>query len=217
MLHFPSSDIGMFGRRQRHVRGHRVPVVISSQASATDGDGIVIDTFGPDDVAPLSGGCSCCTVRVALQSALRQLLAEREQRPFARISVKTEEDLAPILRSFSTERALGEECYVEDAPPLDGNRFALTEDTPLSWSAFSRFVTTLTALRGTDLLHASGLLNVEGCRGPVAVCLMGHLAARPVELQAWRDGGHTSRLEFVTRGIDEKMVHDLFDSVRAFS
>jgi len=25
MLHFPSPDIGLFGRRQRHVRGHRVP------------------------------------------------------------------------------------------------------------------------------------------------------------------------------------------------
>ena len=27
MLHFPSPDIGMFGRRQRHVRGHRIPVI----------------------------------------------------------------------------------------------------------------------------------------------------------------------------------------------
>ena len=52
----------------------------------------------------------------------------------------------------------------------------LTEDAPLSWDAFSRFATTLTALRGADLLQMKGLLNIAGCRGPVAVQFMGHLA-----------------------------------------
>ncbi len=82
MLHFPSPDIGMFGRRQRHVRGHRVPVtIVRGRRRKASGTAIVIDTFGADDVAPLPGGCSCCTVRVGLQSAVRQLLAEREQKP----------------------------------------------------------------------------------------------------------------------------------------
>ena len=81
MLHFPSPDIGMFGRRQRHARGHRVPVTIVRGASAARiaTTAIVIDEFGADDVAPLPGGCACCTVRVGLQSAVRRLLAEREQ------------------------------------------------------------------------------------------------------------------------------------------
>ena len=39
MLHFPSPDIGMFGRRQRHVRGHRIPVTISRKRfGKIDGD-----------------------------------------------------------------------------------------------------------------------------------------------------------------------------------
>lgn len=217
MLLFPSRDIGMFGRRQRHVRGHRIPVSISRKAAGNDNDAIVIDTFGDDDLAPLPGGCTCCTVRAKLQDALRELLAERGQKPFSRIAIETGKDLGPILRTFASERALGSELYVEDAPPLDGNRFTLTEDAPLSWDAFSRFVTTLTALRGPDLLQMKGLLNVAGSRGLVAVHFMGHLAVLPVELQMWPEGDSANRLEFVTRNIDEQMVRDLFDSVRALA
>ncbi len=216
MRFFPSSDIGMLGRRQRHVRGHRVPVTIVRDPAPRDsGAAIVIDAFGADDVGPLPGGCSCCTVRPKLQSALRGFLAEREQKPFSRIAVQTEEDLGAILRTFAAERALGSDFYVEAAPPLEGNRFAMTETAPLSWDGFARFAATLTALRGPDLLQMKGLLNLQGCLGPVAVLLMGHLAARPVELQAWPSDERTSRLEFVTRNIDERMVRDLFVSVRA--
>ncbi|MEJ0074763.1 MAG: GTP-binding protein [Alphaproteobacteria bacterium] len=217
MRHFPSPDIGMFGRRQRHVRGHRIPVTISRKALASDGGRIVIDTFGADDVAPLPGGCVCCTVRPKLQNALLGLLAEREQKPFSRIAIETGEDLAPILRAFAAEGVLGSDYFVEDALRLDGNRLVLTEDAPIRWDTFSRFVATLTALRGPDLLQLKGLLNIAGCRGPVAVQVMGHLAARPVELQAWCGDDRANRLEFATRGIEEKLVRDLFEAVRALA
>jgi len=218
MKHFPSSDIGPFGRRQRHVRGHRIPVVISrGPASCNDGALIVIDAFGPDDVVSLRSSCICCTVRPKLQSTLRALLLDCEQKSFSRIAIETDEDLAPILRTFTSDRALGSDYHVEDAPALDGHHFTLTEDAPLAWDAFSRFVTTLTTLRGADLLQMKGLLNVAGCRGPIAVYCMGHLTARPIELQAWPEGERASRIELVTRNIDEKMVRDLFDSVRALA
>jgi len=217
MLHFPSPDIGLFGRRQRNVRGHRIPVTISRKASKNDGDRIVTDTFGADDVMQVPGGCTCCTVRAKLQDALLGLLAEREQKPVSHIVIESGGDLGAILRTFSSERGLGAEYYVEDTPLLEGNRFTLTEDAPLSWAAFSRFITTLTALRGRDLLQMKGLVNVQGCRGPVAVQFMGHLAARPVELQAWPNDVRASQLELVTRNIDERMVCDLFNSVRALT
>lgn len=191
--------------------------IVRSSAPRGSSTATVIDTFGADDVVPLSGGCTCCSVRVDLQNALHALLAEREKKPFSRIVIESGEALAPILRTFASERALGGEYYVEDAPPLDGNRFMLTEAAPLSWDAFSRFVATLTALRGTDLLQMKGMVNISGCLGPVAVQLMGHLAARPVELQTWRNEDHTSRLTFITRGIEQKMVRDLFEAVRAFA
>jgi G3E family GTPase len=223
MLHFPSPGIGMFGRRQRHARGHRIPVAItSSPVSAPSHDtAVVVDDFGTDEVL-LAGGCACCTVRDKLQTALRRLSAERKQgRHVSRVVIETNNDLGPILRTFVTERALGAEFYVEQAPILpasDGiDDFVLTEDVPLSWEAFSRFISTLVMLRGVDLLHVKGLLNVTGCCGPVAVQFMQHLAHRPVELQAWLDDDRRSRIEFVTRNIEKKTVRALFEAVRALA
>ncbi|MEA2874924.1 MAG: hypothetical protein QOF14_120 [Hyphomicrobiales bacterium] len=217
MLHFRSPDIGLFGRRQRRARGHRIPVHIVSDAVRTqDRDTIVlVDDFGTDEALVPEIGCLCCTVRVELQKALRRLSAERGQQ--ACVAIETSQDLAPILRTFATERALGAEFHVESAPPLTGNSFMLTEDTPLAWETFSRFMATLMALRGADLLHVKGLLNVEGCRGPVVVQFMQHLAHAPVELQTWPDDGRASRLAFTTRGVEEKMVRTLFDSIRALA
>jgi G3E family GTPase len=217
--HFPSPDIGMFGRRQRRVRGHRIPVVITGFGASRGHDtAIVTDTFGAHDVMRLGNGCACCTVRAGLQAALRRRLAEREHRPFTRVAVETQEDLGPILRTFATARALGADFYVEEHPPLatgGARSFVLTEDAPLSWDAFSRFITTLQALRGANLLRVKGLLNVAGCRGPVAVEAMQHLALPPVELQAWPDEDRTSRLAFVTNDVDEAVVRKMFDAVRA--
>jgi G3E family GTPase len=218
MLHFPSPDIGMFGRRQRHARGHRIPVSIVSDPADTPQDrdtAVVVDDFGADEVHLPEIGCQCCTVRVKMQGVLRRLLLEREQKHFSRVAIETRQDIAPILRIFATERALGGEFYVESAPSLAGNSFTLTDDTPLSWETFGRFMATLMALRGADVSRVKGTLNIEGCRGPVVVQCMQHLALSPVELQAWPDGGRTSRVEFVVRNVTEKSVRDLFDSVRA--
>ncbi len=217
-VHFRSPDIGMFGRRQRHARGHRIPVHIVSDARTQDRDTVVlVDDFGTDEALLPEIGCLCCTVRVKLQAALQRLLAERGQHHFACVAIETSQELAPILRTFATERALGAEFYVESAPPLTGNSFTLTDDTPLAWETFSRFMATLMALRGDDLVHVKGLLNVTDCRGPVVVQFMQHLARAPVELQAWPDDNRASRLEFVTRNVTEKSVRDLFDSVRALA
>jgi G3E family GTPase len=222
MQHFPSPDIGMFGRRQRHARGHRIPVTIKGFGAPRGRDtAVVVDTFGADDIAPLGKECHCCAVRVELQAALRCLLVERQRgKHFTRVVIETGEDLDPIQRTFATERALGADFYVEGDPGvrLDRTRiFTLTERAPLSWDAFSRFITTLQALRGADLLHVKGLVNVAGCRGPVAVQAMQHLALPPVELQAWPDDNRESRLAFVTRDVEEQAVRHLFSSVHKLS
>jgi G3E family GTPase len=221
MLHFRSPDIGMFGRRQRHARGHRIAVtIVADFGTPRDRETVgVADTFGAHDVMPLGNGCECCTVRVELQAALRRLMAEREHgKHFTRVMIETREDPMPILRTFLTARALGGDFYVEEDPGVhpDGIRsFALTEDAPLSWDAFSRFITTLQALRGADLLRVKGLLNIAGCRGPVVAQFMQHLSHSPVELQAWPDDNRRSRLAFVTRDIEEAAVRSMFDAVRA--
>ena len=72
---------------------------------------------------------------------------------------------------------------------------------------------TLTALRGADLLRVKGLLNVAGCRGPVVIQYVQHLAHPPAELEAWPDENRKSRVVFITRNIAESQVRALFAAV----
>jgi G3E family GTPase len=95
--------------------------------------------------------------------------------------------------------------------------FTLTEDAPIAWEPFARAMETLIALRGSDLLRVKGLLDVAGCRGPVVVQFVQHLAHPPVELAAWPDGERKSRLVFITRGVGEREVRALLAAVRALA
>jgi G3E family GTPase len=70
-------------------------------------------------------------------------------------------------------------------------------------------------MRGADLLRVKGLLNVEGCKGPVVVQFVQHLAHPPVEMEAWPDRSRQSRVVFITRGISERQVRELFAAVKA--
>src|SRR5262249_43377643 len=69
---------------------------------------------------------------------------------------------------------------------------------PVEWAAFCRAMETLIALRGPELLRVKGILNVAGCRGPVVVQYVQHLAHPPVELQSWPDQNRDSRVVFIT-------------------
>ena len=76
---------------------------------------------------------------------------------------------------------------------------------------------TLIGLRGADLLRVKGILNVAGCRGPVVVQYVQHLAHPPVELESWPDQNRNSRIVFITRNIAERDVRSLFAAVQALA
>src|SRR6516165_1539558 len=71
-----------------------------------------------DQTVLLGNGCVCCITRSDLQLALRQLLIDRERGVvpnFARVMIETSglADPAPILQTFSTDRALGGEFHID--------------------------------------------------------------------------------------------------------
>jgi G3E family GTPase len=108
--------------------------------------------------------------------------------------------------------------FIAEAEHSDGiGSFVLTFEAPIAWPVFARTMDTLIALRGSDLLRVKGFLDVDGCTGPVLVQFVQHLAPPPVELEAWPDGDRTSRVVFITRGIAEKQVCDLFAAVGALA
>jgi len=93
--------------------------------------------------------------------------------------------------------------------------FVLEFPAPLPWPVFEQAMAVLTALRGPDLLRVKGLVAVEGCRGPVVVHAVQHVAHRPVELEDWPDAARRSRLVFITRNLAREPVEQLFAAVAA--
>jgi G3E family GTPase len=91
--------------------------------------------------------------------------------------------------------------------------FVLEFPAPLPWPVFEQAMAVLTALRGPDLLRVKGLVAVEGCRGPVVVHAVQHLAHRPVELEGWPEGDRRSRLVFIARNLAKTDVERLFAAV----
>jgi G3E family GTPase len=93
--------------------------------------------------------------------------------------------------------------------------FALFFDAPLPWPVVEQAMAALTALRGPDLLRVKGLVAVAGCRGPVVIHAVQHVAHRPVELEDWPDAERRSRLVFITRNLPRDAVAALFAAVGA--
>ena len=116
---FPSPAAGMFGRRLKRERGHRIPVTVITGflgagkttllrrfLSTPEGQGtaVVVNEFGAtgiddalvrsssDETVLLGNGCLCCITRSDLQVALRRMVVERERGElpaFKRVVIET--------------------------------------------------------------------------------------------------------------------------------
>ena len=283
--------------------GQGTAVIVNEFGAVGIDDALVRDSA--EETILLGNGCVCCITRTDLQLALCRLLIDRERGlvpNFARVVIETSglADPAPILQTFSTDRALGGEFHIDvlltvvdavngeatlknaaearkqviladrlivsksdlaaaaglgslkvhlqklnpragidiavggaleparfiapataersgfiaEAEHSDGiASFVLERQQPVEWLAFARAMETLIALRGPELLRVKGILNVAGCRGPVVVQYVQHLAHPPVELQSWPDQNRDSRVVFISRRLREAQIRDLFAAV----
>jgi G3E family GTPase len=152
---------------------------------------------------------------IAGDSALSTLTSRlRALNPGAEIleAVNGEIDPQRLIEPVTDQR----NPFVAEAAHSDGiGSFVLAEETPMPWAVFARSMDTLMQLRGPDLLRVKGFLDVEGCKGPVLVQFVQHLAHPPVELEAWPDANRQSRVVFITRNISEHQVRTLVQAVRA--
>jgi len=147
---------------------------------------------------------------------LRAMLEDLNPRAAIDIAVKGDIDpktLTDTGPAGAIERHSG---FVAEASHSDGIvSFVMRDETSLIWPVFQRAMETLIALRGPDLLRVKGLLNLAGSRGPVVFQAVQHLIHPPVELAAWPDKDHASRVVFITRGVSERQVEDLFKACGA--
>src|SRR5438046_4463765 len=96
--------------------GQGTAVIVNEFGAVGIDDALVRDSA--EEHVLLGNGCACCITRSDLQLALRQLLIDRERGlvpGFARIVIETSglADPAPILQTFSTDRALGGEFHID--------------------------------------------------------------------------------------------------------
>jgi G3E family GTPase len=145
---------------------------------------------------------------------LTQHLQQLNPRATIDIAVSGALDPQRIVEPAAGERS----SFVAEAAHSDGiASFVITQEQPIEWLTFARAMETLIGLRGADLLRVKGILNVAGCKGPVVVQYVQHLAHPPVELESWPDKNRDSRVVFITRDIAERDVRDLFAAVQALT
>jgi G3E family GTPase len=96
--------------------GEGTAVIVNEFGAVGIDDALIRDSA--EQTVLLGNGCVCCITRTDLQVALRRLLFDRERGivpSFARIVIETSglADPAPILQTFSTDRALGGEFHID--------------------------------------------------------------------------------------------------------
>jgi G3E family GTPase len=118
--------------------GRGTAVIINEFGAVGIDDALVRDAS--ESTTLLGNGCVCCITRSDLQIALRRLVFERERGEvpaFDRIVIETSglADPAPILQTFSTDRALGGEFFIEVVLTIVD---AATGLATLDWSSEAR-------------------------------------------------------------------------------
>ncbi|HEV7367874.1 GTP-binding protein [Arenibaculum sp.] len=93
--------------------------------------------------------------------------------------------------------------------------FCLTFDEPLVWQEVAAWLDALVIAHGEDMLRIKGILDVEGRGEPIVVQAVQKLFHPPFALDAWPRGWRRSRIVFITRGIPEPFVREVFDVIRS--
>jgi G3E family GTPase len=138
----------------------------------------------------------------------------------------------PAIKTADVRRWLDAESYVQLSPQSaaqghirraavrhadDVRAFCLRWARPVHWQVFADALQSLIDGHGEKLLRIKGVLNVAGEAAPVVIHGVQHLFHPPVALPAWPDSDRSSRLVFITRGLEDNVVSLALRSVVASS
>lgn len=88
-----------------------------------------------------------------------------------------------------------------------------TLDEPIDLDRFETWLELMLALMGENMLRIKGILNIAGRDRPTVIHGVQHIFHPPVELDAWPDEDHRSRLVFITRDIPRSSLESLMVAV----
>jgi G3E family GTPase len=93
--------------------------------------------------------------------------------------------------------------------------FSFTEANAISPQGLELFMELLKSYHGADMLRMKGIVKVsDDPSRPVVLHGVQHVFHPPVRLAAWPDGDERTRLVFIVKDIEKKMIEGLF---RAFT
>jgi G3E family GTPase len=128
----------------------------------------------------------------------------------------------PARKTPDVTRWLAEEAYAaadaNDHHHHDRNRhdariraFTLATEAAIPAAAFDDFLELLRSMHGPNLLRFKGVVKiVEHLERPLVVHGVQHLLHPPVRLARWPDDDHRTRLVFIVRDTEPRVVRELF-------
>lgn len=131
----------------------------------------------------------------------------------------------PERKTLDVQRWLRAEAYEEDvahdhAHDHDVNRhdaqiqaYCVYLEERLPWDQIASWLELLTTYRGDDILRIKGMLNVAESEMPIVVHGVQHMFHPPVQLDAWPDDDHRSRIVFITRDLGRDVVENMLTAL----
>ena len=89
--------------------------------------------------------------------------------------------------------------------------FCLRFEAPLIWDRVIDWLDAVITARGDNILRIKGLLNITDSDVPVAVHGIHHVFHPPMPLPEWPDEDRSSRIVFITRGVERAWIEAMFD------
>ena len=91
--------------------------------------------------------------------------------------------------------------------------FVLTAERPVARTTFDLFWTLLRSIHGPRLLRLKGLVDIAGEPGrPLLVHAVQQILHPPIQLEAWPDADHRSRLVLIVKEIEGDTVRKLWSA-----
>ncbi|KAA0015286.1 GTP-binding protein [Salinicola corii] len=90
---------------------------------------------------------------------------------------------------------------------------SFTLDTPIDLARFESWLDLMLALMGENMLRIKGILNIAGRDRPTVIHGVQHIFHPSVELDAWPNEDHRSRLVFITRDIPRESLESVMVAV----
>lgn len=91
--------------------------------------------------------------------------------------------------------------------------FTLATDEAISAATFDLFLELLRSIHGPNLLRVKGIVKIaETPDTPVVIHGVQHIFHPAAQLPAWPDGDRRTRLVFIVRDIEPRVIRELFDA-----